>query len=203
MQGIFAGFSDYRVLGSILVAAVNGKPHREIHDIDFLVDEKIYEEIVGRFEKLGFKRIKKHAPGFKWDEFEKINFLTFTNLLKGSFKTGYFEYKTSRWLSLRIDNDYLKATDYKLFGLSIKGIPKRSVFEGIKIASLNTKRKVDKEILTKNFENKLPGGLTINQAFKVRIFGLNIPFLYTIFSQSYNLLGGIRQRLGKSYDPWN
>lgn len=202
LQEVFKGIPDYRVLGSILVAAINGKPHREIHDIDLLIDEKNIKEVLARFEKLGFKRVQKHAPGFSWDEFEKPNYLTFTNLLKGSFKEGYFEYRINRWLSLRINGDYLTATQYKLYGLPIKGIPKRSVFEGIKIASLNTKRKIDREVITGNFGSELPDGLSINKAFKVKVFGLNIPYLYGIFSQIYNLIGGVRQKLGKPYDPW-
>lgn len=35
---------NYRVLGSVLVAALNGTPHRTLGDIDVLVDKDDYEK---------------------------------------------------------------------------------------------------------------------------------------------------------------
>ena len=85
----------------------------------------------------------------------------------------------------------------------IQGIPLRSVYEGIKIASLNSKRRVDKKIVIEKIGKKLSSGLSLNEAFHVRINGVEIPYLYTIFSQVYNVIGGVRLALGKSYDTWN
>ena len=201
MQIIFAGLEDYRVVGSILVASMNGKPHRELHDVDLLVDKRIYQQVLDGFEKAGFKRVKKHAPGFKWDEFQKYKHLTFGTLLIGTFEENYFVYKANRWLTLQIRNEYLAPTDYVLFDLKVRGIPPRSAYEGIKAASLNSKRKKDKEIVRKYMGHKTEG-LSINHAFRVKIFGITAPYLYTLFSHVYNLIGGIRLRFGKSYDPW-
>lgn len=202
MQDIFAGFEDYRIVGSILVAAMNGKPHRELHDVDLLMDKRIYQQILDRFEQAGFKRVKKYALGFKWDEFHKPKHLMFGTLLIGTFEKDYFIYKANRWLTLSIKTEYLDPTDYTLFGLKIRGIPPRSAYEGIKAASLNTKRKKDKQIVSEYMGAKITKGLSINQAFRVKLFEINVPYLYMLFSQVYNLIGGIRLRLGKSYDAW-
>lgn len=203
LQTVFNGLSDYRVVGSILVAAINGKPHRELHDIDLLIDRKIYDEVAKRFLELGFSRLTKHAGGFTWDEFQKKNHLTFGVLLRGSFKNKYFEYKANNVITLLINNQYLTATEYKLFGKKVQGIPIRSVYEGIKIANLNKKRLVDKKIVLEKTSGKFSKGLSLNQAFHIRLAGLEVPYLYTIFSQVYNLIGGIRLAMGKPYDTWS
>lgn len=202
MSEIFKDIDDYRVLGSVLVASINGKPHRELHDVDLLIGESIYPTIIKRFERAGFKRATKKAPGFTWDEFEKQDHLTFGVLLRGEFNEGGFQYKSGKWLTLQIAAEYLRPTSYELFGIKFIGIPLRSVYEGIKAASLNSKRKRDKEIILAAVGRRLPDGLTINQAFKVRIGGLKIPYLYTAFSEVYNWIGGLRLRMGKPYDPW-
>ncbi len=202
MSEVFKGLDGYRVLGSVLVASINGKPHRELHDIDLLIDERIYFTVIQRLEQAGFKRVTKKAPGFTWDEFEKQDCLTFGVLLQGVFDEHGFTYKSGGWLTLQIDAAYLRPTTYQLLGVEFTGIPLRSVYEGIKAASLNSKRKRDKAIVLAAVGRQLPGGLTINQAFKVMIGGLAIPYLYTMFSVVYNWIGGLRLRMGKPYDPW-
>ncbi len=202
MQTVFSDIQNYRVVGSLLVASINGQPHRELHDIDLLLDEKDYPKIKQRFQKQGFTCTPKHALGFKWDEFGKPDHLTFGTLLIGQFQADYFVYQANRWLRLKIKNQYLSPTNYRLFDLPIRGIPLRSVYEGIKVANLNTKRKIDKEIVKKAVNDKTSDGLSINQAFRVEVFSVPIPYLYIVFSQAYNLIGGFRLKLGKSYDPW-
>jgi hypothetical protein len=203
LQEVFSGMENYRVLGSVLVAAINSKPHRELHDIDLLIDEKIYDEVVARFLEFGFKKVTKHASGFTWDEFQKQNHLTFGVLLKGSFTNNYFEYKANNFVTLSVDSEYLKPTMYELYGKKIQGIPLRSVYEGIKVANLNIKRHVDKQIVVGKIGNNFLDGLSLNEAFHVYVGGVEIPYLYTVFSQVYNILGGIRLKLGKTYDMWN
>ncbi len=202
MDKVFAGMTDYRVLGSLLVAAINGKLHRELHDIDLLIDKEVYKEVARRFEEQGFKKIHKHAPGFEWDEFVKPNYLTFGVLLVGKFGKAFFDYRANRWLKLRIKKEYLKPTEYHLYGHKIRGIPVKSIYEGIKIANLNKKRRIDRTVVEKYFTSNIPESLSINRAFRVNLFGVDIPYLYTFYSHIYNIIGGIRLRIGKTYDPW-
>lgn len=202
LEKVFSGLTKYRVLGSVLVAAINGKPHRTLHDVDLLVDENIYPEVKSRFVKYGFKCVNKRAPGFKWDEYEKPDHLTFGILLVGKFGPDYFEYRANRLFKLKIKQAYLQPTEYTLMGHKILGIPIRSIYEGIKIASFNKKRKIDKAVILRATNNKVPVGLSISQAFRVNFLGLNIPYIYPFWSQIYNLIGGVRLRLGKSYDTW-
>lgn len=203
LQDVFKGLEDYRVLGSVLVAALNGQPHRELHDIDLLIDKRVYPAVEARFKELGFRKVTKPALAFEWDEYEKPEHLTFGFLLKGNFKQDYFEYEPSNFFRLRIDNAYLQPTEYELYGYKIRGIPLRSVYEGIKAASFNTKRTVDLNLVSRKIKGGLPKGLSLDQAFKVRVLGLTVPYLYPIFSQVYNIIGGLRLSLGKSYDIWH
>ena len=203
IRKVFAGFEDYRIIGSTLVAAINNRAHRKLHDIDLLIDEKIYDEVSKRFKEQGFKKITKRAPGFEWDEYQKDNYLTFGVLLRGKFTKDYFEYKPNNYISLSIKSEYLKPTKYELYGESLRGIPVSAVYEGIKISSLNTKRKTDKDVVLNKIGNTIPSGLSLNQAFYVKLFGIRIPYLYTAFSEIYNLIGGARLAIGKSYDPWH
>lgn len=203
LEIVFKELEDYRVIGSLLVAALNKKPHRQLHDIDLLIDIRIYPEVETRFKKLGFKKITKHALVFEWDEFHKENHLTFGVLLKGYFNKNYFEWALSKYILLSIDIDYLKLTDYRLYDYKIRGIPLRSIYEGIKSASFNTKRLTDKQVVVGKMNGSLPDGISLNQAFKINVLGINVPYLYGLFSQIYNIIGGIRLKLGKSYDILN
>lgn len=200
---VFHGLEDYRVIGSILVAAINGEAHRQLHDIDLLIDQKIYDEISQRFNEQGFRKITKNAPGFKWNEFQKEHHLTFGVLLLGNFEKEYFQYRPNKYLALTIKNEYLEPTVYELYGEKIRGIPLRSVYEGIKIASLNKKRMIDRQIVLAKIDKDVLKGISLNQAFGVQLFGCHIPHLYILFSQIYNIIGGIRLAFGKSYDTWN
>lgn len=200
---VFAGFEDYRVIGSTLVAAINNGAHRELHDIDLLIDEKIYEEVSKRLQEQGFKKVTKRALGFGWDEYQKDKCLTFGVLLRGKFTKDYFEYKPNNFMSLVIKSEYLKPTSYKLYGETLRGIPIRSVYEGIKIASLNKKRESDKYVVLNKIGNIIPSGLSLDQAFYINLFGVRVPHLYTRFSEIYNLIGGVRLAFGRSYDPWH
>ena len=194
---------NYRVLGSVLVAAINGTPHRTLGDIDILLDESNWQQISGVLKKEGYQLVNKSSFGFNWFEAHKPNSLGFTFLLIGKFQDDYFEYVLNHILKLRIASSYLTPTKYTLFGYSFTGIPRRSVYEGLKISSLNPKRKLDRELVTKAFGGKIPTGVKLERAFNIYSFGLEIPYAYSFFSYLYNLYGGLRVIFGKKYEIWN
>src|SRR3989344_3590997 len=103
---------NYRVLGSVLVAALNGKPHRALGDIDVLIDEKDYEKIASGLKSAGYFLRRKKKFGFRWLEAERDDSLGFTFLLIGKFTDEYFSYKLSPDVELRISSEYLKSTKY-------------------------------------------------------------------------------------------
>ncbi|GEM_PF-2548515 len=193
---------NYRVLGSVLVAALIGKPHRMLGDIDVLIDEKDYEKIAYELKAAGYIFNNKKKFGFKWLEAEHDGSLGFTFLLIGKFLDEYFSYKLSHDIELRISSEYLKPTRYSLFGISFVGLPPRSIYEGLKISNLNPKRAMDRKIVINSFGRNVPNGATLDKSFKVYFRGIQLPYAYIIFSQLYNFYGGIRVLLGKKYEIW-
>ena len=194
---------NYRVVGSVLVAAINEKPHRTLGDIDILLERSNWQLVADNLKREGYQLVKKNKVGFNWLEAHKPNSLGFTFLLIGRFRNDYFEYDINHSLKLKIDNSYITPTKYSLFGYSFIGIPKRSIYEGLKASSLNPKRKLDREVVMKNFGENVPPGTELEKAFKVCLGGLEIPYAYSLFSYLYNLYGGLRVIFGKKYEIWN
>lgn len=193
---------NYRVLGSVLVAALNGKPHRTLGDIDVLVDKRDYEKTTSGLQAVGYKLVSKQKYGFKWTEAYKSSSLGFTFLLVGKFLDDYFSYKLTKNIELKISADYLKPTNSSLLGITFIGIPSRSIYESLKISSLNPKRSLDRNVVMNSFE-QIPQGSTLDESFKIFIRGVEIPYAYVLFSQLYNFYGGVRVLLGKKYEVWD
>lgn len=194
---------DYRVLGSILVASLNGKPHRTLGDIDVLVDETDYKKVISDLRIEGYIIEQKHKFGFNWTEAHRDGNLGFTFLLIGRFSKDDFSCKLAGNIELRISSRYLEPTKYSLLGMTFTGIPFRSIYEGLKISNLNQKRTLDRKVVTNYFKGNIPSGVTLGDSFKVYIFGVEIPYAYTLFSQVYNLYGGLRVLFGRKYEIWD
>lgn len=194
--------TDYRVIGSVLVAALNGKLHRKIGDLDLLLTDESFSVVQLILEQYGYKKLTRQKFGFQWYEFEKSGELTFGILLKGKFFPTHFEYCISRFIKLTISREYLTPTRYKIFDTEFWGLPVSSVYEGIKIASLNRKRNTDRKILEKMIEtNQIKYSLA--RSFRIYFGRIYIPYLYSLFSGVHNLLGGFRLLIGKKYDIFN
>jgi len=193
---------NYRVIGSILVASLNGKPHRILGDIDVILDEVDYKKVKLGLNNNGYALTRKQKYGFSWLEANHPNSLGFTFLLVGKFLDNYFTYKLSKNIELKISAEYLRPTKYSLLGISFTGIPSHSIYEGLKISSLNPKRSQDREIVINSLGVNFPRRATLDKSFKIYFRGLELPYTYTIFSQLYNIYGGIRVILGKKYEIW-
>lgn len=194
---------NYRVLGSTLVASLNGKPHRTLGDIDILVNKEDFDDIVTKLKSLGYVLEKNAKWGVHWFEAVKPDSLGFTFLLIGKFHDDYFSCFFTKNIELRVSAEYLKPTKYSLFGNSFTGIPQRSIYEGLKISNLNPKRALDRKIVLDHFKGKIPAGKTLEESFEVYLFGKQIPFAYPFFSHIYNIFGGIRVLLGHKYEVWD
>lgn len=194
---------SYRVLGSVLVAALNGKPHRTLGDIDVLVDETDYEKVISNLRAEGYTIETKHKSGFRWIEAHHDGSLGFTFLLIGKFSEDYFSCKLTKNIELRISTKYLKPTKYSLLGISFIGLPLRSIYEGLKISALNPKRTLDRKVVTNYLKGNIPSGEALGRSFKVYLSGTEIPHAYALFSQLYNIYGGLRVLFGKKYEVWD
>lgn len=193
---------NYRIIGSVLIAALNSKPHRTIEDIDIITDKFGSEKAIEILKKYGYKVNKRKKLGLAWIELIHPKLLGYTFLMVGKFDKDYFSLKLFLFLELRILKDYIRPTKYSLFDTNFTGIPLRSIYEGLKISNLNPKRMLDKKILLSFTKNVMPEGMTLNKAFEILFFGIKIPYLYSIFSYIYNFYGAIRVALGKKYEIW-
>lgn len=194
---------EHRVLGSVLVAAINGKPHRTLGDIDVLIDEGDLDFVLSSLKSQGYTVERKKKYGFHWIEAHHPRNLGFTFLLIGKFRDNYFHCKLTDIIELNISSRYLEPMDYSLFGIHFIGIPTRSIYEGLKISSFNPKRSLDRKVVEKYFGGNIPDGENIDEAFTVFFRGVQLPHAYKLFSQLYNIYGGIRVFVGKKYEIWD
>lgn len=122
-----------------------------------------------------------------------------TNLLVGKFEENYFTYTLFKGCELRLNADYIYPTEYQFNGIKFLGIPISSAIAGIRQASLNPKRTLDKKMLHDEIKKiKAPACGNINVYF----YGISIPYLYDIFSFFSNIYGGVRILFGKKYETW-
>jgi hypothetical protein len=190
----------YRFLGSIAVAALNGKPHRRIGDIDLVIDERKhlmlrkalldagYEEAGGMF---AFAR-----------KYLSLETLIHRDLLSVGYfygkwkKYGAFE-MGNRVLKVSIDSWALKPTTYSLAGLQLIGIAPEIIATGIRSSARNPKRKKELELLKQ--KEITPAK---NNYIHVQILGVSVDWVYHAAMGFLNILGMLRIRLGLPFDPW-
>lgn len=195
---------NYRVIGSVLITAINGKPHRTLHDIDLIIDKSDISTIFSALKNNRYTILYRRILGINWYEAIHKNNLAFTFLMVGTFSESYFIVNFNRYIKLTISNSYIAPTKYTLEGITFTGIPLQSVYEGLKISNFNPKRLDDKRIVESAINNNpIHKSESLDHAFKIFIFGLEIPHLYTLFSYLYNIFGAIRVRLGKKYEVWD
>jgi hypothetical protein len=190
--------SEYRILGSILVVAHSGKIFRRIGDVDILIDKKSQNKLFKNLTKNGYKIIRRRWLFFSWFEASKPNCIGLTFLLIGDFQKDYFTYQIMKFISLRINNNYLKSTIYQFGGINFIGIPIKSVVAGIKQSFLNPKRKYDREALGGEMQKEVKVYGNINVYFG----NTKVPYLYDIFSFLYNIYGAIRTFIGYKFESW-
>jgi hypothetical protein len=192
--------SEYRILGSTLIAAHVGRVFRHIGDLDVLLDERSRDCVFEKLRNEGFTIQEKRKTGFRWTEAVKEGHLGLTFLLVGAFAEDGFSWRFSKACELRIKSDYLTPTQYNFDNVHFIGIPMSSVLSGIHQSFLNPKRKIDKKVLEGEVSKE---GVRTYGNIHIYVFGIKIPFLYDLFSFVYNMYGGIRVLFGKRYEMWD
>ncbi len=198
--------AEYRIVGSLLVAALNGKPHRTVGDVDVVLEESAFDTVLLKLKEHGFVREEKSwgCGFFRWIEMNHERLVGFTFLLVGKFEDDYFECALTKHITIRISNKFLQKTEYTLFGFSFAGVPTTSICDGLRISNLNPKRELDRAVMRRILNrDALLYGESIDKSFKVYLFGIHLPFAYSLFSQLYNLYGGLRVMFGRRYEVWD
>ena len=191
---------EYRILGSVAFAGMNGGLHRNIGDIDLIVDRSKKDELFEGLVKLGYKQAKGvFAFGRKYlaletlihDRLLSVGYFVGTFEGNGNFKMG------NHFVSVISEADSVKPTQYTLEGVPFIGIPPRAIAVRIMKSSNNPKRKKEVEFLDKNDIKPFA-----SDGIHVRILGISFDFLYQGAMLFFNIFGVIRSKFGLPYDPW-
>ena len=189
---------QYRIVGSVLIVALTNQIFRKIGDIDLLLDHRSFHCVLQKLKKLGFTIYRKRLFVFPWIEAKKEGCLGFTFLLVGDFSPNGFLYRIGKWIEIRVRADYIHPTEYAFEGVRFLGLPVNSIASGIQQAFFNPKRQLDKQMVKPYLTSKvLPYG-----QINIYLFGIRVPYLYDVYSFSYNLIGAGRVLLGKKYEFW-
>lgn len=191
----------YRFLGSVLVAAINGKLHRNLGDLDLIIDEKDKDIFSDQLKKIGFVP----ADGIMYDFARKYLFLE-TLKQKELLEVGYFygNWKKdgsmvfgNKNINVSIDNNVLHSDKYLLLGVHFFGISKRAVATRVFASRHNPKRKNELSIIKENHIEPSPDNF-----IHVNIFGINFDWIYHFIQITQNIVGFARIKMGLSFDPW-
>lgn len=191
---------EYRFLGSVVVAAMNGKLYRNIGDLDLLVDRKGKERLFNALTKLGYKQ----AGGMfsfarKYMALETLEHPTLLGVgyFYGHWQDdGTFVMGNTR-VSVTIEPHALKKTVYILDGVEFNGLPPEAIATGIHASEKNPKRQKELILLKDKNMQVLP-----NTYIHVRVFGFRADWVYHFVMTVLNIIGVIRVRRGLSFDPW-
>jgi hypothetical protein len=191
---------EYRFLGSVVIAAINGELHRNLGDLDLIIDAKGKDILFKELTKLGY-----YQAGGMFSFARKylaLETLEHSRLLGiGYFYGTWQNDKTflmgNKNVNVLIETQGLLETKYSLYGLNFVGIPQRVAATGVKASETNPKRKRERQLLIEKGIKPLP-----NSYIHVSILGLKADWIYYLSMASLNIIGNIRVRLGFAFDPW-
>lgn len=190
----------YRFLGSVVIAAIDGKLHRNLGDLDLIIDSGKKDVLYAVLKDLGYKR----AGGmFNFArKYLSLEQLEHKELLGIGYFYGKWENDGTfimgdRILNVNVDPHALKETKYTFCGVNFLGIPENAIATGIYESKTNPKRRLELQILERKQIESLP-----NRYIHVSIFGIRADWIYHLSMTTLNIIGVIRTRLGLPFDPW-
>lgn len=191
---------QYRFLGSVVLAAINGRLHRNLGDLDMIIDSKGRDIVFNELKKLGYRQDGgMFAFARKYLSLDQITHPTLLGVgffcgtwqPDGSFVIG------SRRFGLIIDAYAIEETKYVLHGVEFSGIPHRTIAAGINASKMNPKRRQELVILKTKGIQPFP-----DNYIHVRLFGLKMDWVYHFWVKVLNIIGSIRVKMGLAFDPW-
>lgn len=190
---------EYRFMGSILPTALKVEPYRKINDLDLLIDRLKLDQVIREFRNLGFTPKNKNSLRVS----EQLGLFVFTHpkLLETGFfaidfgvKNPVFESGSFKFV---IKNEAIKKTQYTFKGINFWGIPASIAYLLASYSESNPKREKEFRIYKKN--NVKP---FVGRPYETYFLGIKVNWLIDFLNYALVLLGKLRIRLGKTYDPW-
>jgi len=191
---------EYRLLGSVVNAAMIGKQHRRLGDIDLIIERDKNQLVLKELKKNGYSQ----APGlFAFGrKYLALETLIHPNLVS----VGYF-YGTwlrddrfkmgGRLFNIIIDSYAVQKHSYTLGNYTFSGLPPEIIANGILSSAQNPKR--EKELIMLK-EKKIKAAP--NNYIHIHALGISCNWLYYISMWLLNILGNIRVKRGLPFDPW-
>lgn len=187
------------MFGSVTAAAINGKLHRHIADIDLLVDEKKHHILQEELLQASFTP----TGGFMGLSEGFLNLKSFVH--SSLLSTGYF-YGTwshqgftmkNKLLQISIDQKAIIPTTYSLNSTSFIGLPKAAIATGIMSSKDNPKREQEVKMLERKGIKPMK-----NDYIHIKTLGISTDWLFPAIRKTLHFIGAIRVKRGLTYDPW-
>lgn len=191
---------EYRFFGSVVIAAINGKLHRDLGDLDLIVASSKKDILFTELKKLGYKPARGMFTFSR--KYLSLEQLKHPNLLGVGYFYGKWQPDGSfiignKKSNLKIDSFAVEATTYKLHGIEFIGIPQRASATGVESSETNPKRK--KELILLKERGIQPFS---NNYIHISIFGIRADWIYHFLMEMLNIIGAIRIKFGLAFDPW-
>lgn len=191
---------EYRVLGSVVTAAINSGLHRKLGDIDLVIDIKKRDALRQKLYKRGY-----HDKGgiFKLGrKYLSLDTMEHDSLLEIGLFAGKFREDGSFIIgnenkNITVDAHAMKPYKYHLLNYVFNGLPPVIVAAGINTTKRNPKRERETEILKEKGIIAAP-----NNYVHTKVFSVKADWSYHAFTGILNTIGVLRVALGKPYDPW-
>ncbi len=194
---------EYRIFGSIIPAAILGKPQRKLGDIDLMIGFNSKDRLFNRLKKEGCKveekRFRFLGIDFVWAEAVKSNLLELTIFLGQFDKDNNFVVDISKNFKALAHSKAIEPTIYKFYHSSFVGIPAATAYYGALASRGNPKRKYDLAVFEVKKNKKPPKGYSVvDFYYKDR----KLAFLYPFSCLLQDILGRMSLFFGGNYDFW-
>ncbi|MBP7967727.1 hypothetical protein KAZ66_05680 [Candidatus Woesebacteria bacterium] len=191
---------EYRLLGSIVSAAIIGKQHRNLGDIDLIVDRTKREIILDELHQLGyFQRDGMFAFSRKYLDLDSLVHETYLEV--GMFWGVWSEKKDfvigTVNNGVKIDAKALIKTKYMLHDVFFYGLPKEVIARGLLMSSKNPKRQFELSYFKQHHIHAMDSNY-----IHTSVMGMKVDFIYYLGMQILNIIGFFRVIIGKPFDPW-
>ena len=191
---------SYRFIGSVIAAATNGELHRNLGDIDLIIDEKGKNTLYQALTKEGYYQVGgmfSIARRFMSLETVRHQTLAEVGFFYGRFQPDGSIVMGGDHINVSVEAKALSPTKYSLHGISFTGVNPKAAATRIRASQANPKRKKELQFFKEKGIEPFPDTFV-----HVNIYGMRFDWMYQLFSTTQNIIGLVRLRFGLSFDPW-
>lgn len=189
--------ANYRIAGSVLLAAWANRIYRKIADIDIIIDEEFLERVLHLLKEERFQITIKSLLEWQVIRATKDGYLPLDFSLIGRPQKDYYSRMFLKVFELRVPMELIKPIQYNFGKLHFTGTPLSFVIEGMKRTRFKPKRKKDFQVIDRVAKESEKDS---TEKIGIYLFGVKIPFLFELYELLYDLVGGLKVFFGKRYE---